>query len=555
MAGASNSASLSMKEYLKRYQSGTDAEDPNKKKKKKKKEKKKPAAVGGVLVVDEDPVWQKPVQIEEQEESDSGGEEQPLVEEDIEVRRMKRLEALRAKHNQISEDGSGWISVPISHPQNPSSDDLFPPRQHRKRLDTPDDDDLSPPSRRNDADLSPPRQRGRRIDTPSPDRHASRRDAELAPSRRDEDLSPPRQRRRRADTPSPDRSSRRDDADLSPPRQRRRRAETPSPSRSDADMSPPRRKRHDSVSTNDLSPPRRRTRHDSVSTNDLSPPRRRTRHDSVSTNDLSPPRRKQHDSVETADMSPPRRRKSRFDSEERDDVAPARREKQKERAEVAERGKEVAKRSGFFTKEEIEEEIKKKKDQEIARILLMDASVSGKGAEVVYRDKRGQRISKEDMLKAKEQEKPKEEKPIAWGKGLAQKREAEAKFLEMEQEKNKPFARSRDDPELDKMLKEAVRWGDPMAHLAKKKNMEPILEDLGDDERMKESGFIIPQGIPNHSWLKRGIDYPPNRYGIKPGRHWDGVDRSTGFEKDLFKRQNEKRATEQEAYLWSVSDM
>lgn len=70
MAGGSTSASVSMKEYLKRYQSGT--EDPTKKKKKKKKaEKPKPSATG-VLVVDGDPVWQKPVQLEE--ESDSDGE-------------------------------------------------------------------------------------------------------------------------------------------------------------------------------------------------------------------------------------------------------------------------------------------------------------------------------------------------------------------------------------------------------------------------------------------------------------------------------------------------
>ncbi|XP_028087791.1 pre-mRNA-splicing factor cwf26-like isoform X1 [Camellia sinensis] len=105
------------------------------------------------------------------------------------------------------------------------------------------------------------------------------------------------------------------------------------------------------------------------------------------------------------------------------------------------------------------------------------------------------------------------------------------------------------------MCKERVRWGDPMAHLVKKKYPELVLSDLGDDDKMKESGFIVPQGIPSHSWLKRGLDAPPNRYAIRPGRHWDGVDRSNGFEKEIFKRTNEKQATEREAYLWSVSDM
>ncbi|RYR55395.1 hypothetical protein Ahy_A06g030622 isoform D [Arachis hypogaea] len=106
------------------------------------------------------------------------------------------------------------------------------------------------------------------------------------------------------------------------------------------------------------------------------------------------------------------------------------------------------------------------------------------------------------------------------------------------------------------MLKDRLRWGDPMAHLVKRKKYpEPVLPDLGEGEKMKESGFVVPQDIPDHSWLKRGLDAAPNRYGIRSGRHWDGVDRSNGFEKEMFKRTNERQARDREAYLWSVSDM
>lgn len=63
MAGAS----MSLKEYLKKYQDGN--EDENKKKKKKKAKQ----VNTGVLVVDQDPMWQKPVKIEEEEDNDAAG--------------------------------------------------------------------------------------------------------------------------------------------------------------------------------------------------------------------------------------------------------------------------------------------------------------------------------------------------------------------------------------------------------------------------------------------------------------------------------------------------
>ncbi|KAK9182904.1 hypothetical protein WN944_026052 [Citrus x changshan-huyou] len=91
-----------------------------------------------------------------------------------------------------------------------------------------------------------------------------------------------------------------------------------------------------------------------------------------------------------------------------------------------------------------------------------------------------------------------------------------------------------------------------------RKHSKLVLQELGGNKKMKESGFIIPQGIPSHSdsWMKRGLDATLNRYGIRPGRQWDGVNHSlmdarTKCSKELM----QKQAKEREAYLRSVTDM
>jgi len=119
---------------------------------------------------------------------------------------------------------------------------------------------------------------------------------------------------------------------------------------------------------------------------------------------------------------------------------------------------------------------------------------------------------------------------MEWGKGLTQRADLQQRVDELVAAREAPFARRIED--IDDMLRQRERWGDPMAS-------------------HKSSGTETAAREPA---VYKG-PAPTNRFNIRPGAQWDGVDRSNGFEGRYFQRRNAKLATATERYHWSVEQM
>ncbi|KAF8529887.1 Pre-mRNA-splicing factor of RES complex-domain-containing protein [Gautieria morchelliformis] len=183
---------------------------------------------------------------------------------------------------------------------------------------------------------------------------------------------------------------------------------------------------------------------------------------------------------------------------------------------------------GLLTAAQVKKQFSRKEEKKVEKPV--DAE------ETIYRDTSGRKIdtkaARAEAARLRREQEEREAKKMEWGKGIVQRGEEDRRKAELEKEKLRGLARYADDKELNEEQKAQQRWNDPAAAFLTKRR---------------------PKGPRKPTY--NGPTPPPNRFGIKPGYRWDGVDRSNGFEKKLYQSLNARKRSGHEAHAWSVEDM
>lgn len=335
-------------------------------------------------------------------------------------------------------------------------------------------------------------------------RHDS--DDEDEPSRKQRHDEPPRRKRHDSDEDETPRRKRHDSDDEKPSRRKRYDSENEGPPRrkrydsGDDDEPPTKVKRYDS---DDDEPAVKVKRHDS---DDDEPPVKVKRHDS----DDESPSRKRHD--------PRGKRRKTYDSDDSEDT----------RERMSSGHVAGLQKAGDFR--DAEKQVQQKRREEAQ--TMVDKHGMG---ETVYRDELGQKM---DSVPVKKLPQLNQQEQEQLNKGRVQK-EQEASFQNRFRElQESTFARHADDHGLEGLRKDVIRKGDPMAAYAVK----------------KKATLRAATGKPERPVYK-GPAPKPNRFGIRPGYRWDGVDRGNGFEDKALASKFSSNHKKEQAYRWSTSDM
>ena len=251
--------------------------------------------------------------------------------------------------------------------------------------------------------------------------------------------------------------------------------------------------------------------------------------------DAAPPRRPPPTTTMTENL--PNESKNRLDSDsdsDSDDAAPPRRKP----------GMKDGSKAGLVHLKQYEEDQARneKKRNELDKKIFND----NQPMETIYRDKDGNQLSasaafeKKQKLEKEQKELEKKQK-IMNNLGAVQMKESIKNKKMFEDIKKSTFSRYKNDKQLQKELKSRQRVDDPMAK---------FVQNEGNNSSSSTSNVknINPNNVP----LKQAL---PNRFKIKPGYRWDGVDRGNGFEMRLLHSISKKKIDEERKYVYASRNM
>ena len=196
--------------------------------------------------------------------------------------------------------------------------------------------------------------------------------------------------------------------------------------------------------------------------------------------------------------------------------------------------------AGLQSAAAVARQFEKRKREEAAQ-WEMEQGALGKGKgkkveETVYRDATGRRIDismrRQEARREADEKARKEREEKEMQKGDVQRLEREKRKEELDEARFMPVARKIDDVDMNEELKEQERWNDPAAQFLVKKN-----------KGKSASGKPLYKGAS-----------APNRYGIRPGHRWDGVDRGNGWEGERFKALNRTARNKELDYSWQMDE-
>ena len=179
----------------------------------------------------------------------------------------------------------------------------------------------------------------------------------------------------------------------------------------------------------------------------------------------------------------------------------------------------------------------RKKKLEAMKFQNANAAAGEQQQETIYRDASGRIINvamkRAEVRRAEEEQKAKEEQAKEALMGDVQRQQREERRQKLEEARAMPVARTIEDETMNDELKEVQRWNDPAAQFLTK----------------SKGPGVSTSGRP----LYKG-SFQPNRYQIRPGHRWDGVDRGNGFEKEWFAARNRRGRLEALDYQWQMDE-